>query len=276
RFATKEELEFEPGTKEQYSNVGYQVLYYLIGKLNNGTFADYLENEFFHPLNMNHSGSNFSSAKPDSKNYAYGHYWNQDGELVCECNFPEDEMRMGNLFSTVDDLANYLDHINNKEHAEVIEEGTISHAGGTRGKRAYIERNFENNYSIIFLTNYDGIPFEKLVSDFQKILKNEEIEMPRAINRETAKVPTEILKKYTGTYDFTEAGHLIINIKLENDSLYVYQNGQNNGVLYPENENTFFSDKTSEESIKFIKENTGDYHILMDWQGVQWKGIKLD
>ncbi|PKV52589.1 hypothetical protein ATE84_4709 [Aquimarina sp. MAR_2010_214] len=42
-------------------------------------------------------------------------------------------------------------------------------------------------------------------------------------------------------------------LKVGRDSLFLYQKGQNNGVLYPESESVFFEDKTSEESMKFVK-----------------------
>ena len=53
------------------------------------------------------------------------------------------------------------------------------------------------------------------------------------------------------------------------------QKGKNNGVLYPEDKNTFFSDKTSSESIQFQKNENDEYYMLIDFQGVQWKGIKV-
>lgn len=274
-LAKKEKLEFIPGAKEQYSNIGFQLLYYIIGKLHNSTFHQYLKNNYFTPLKMLNSGSNFEKKNTVKNNYAFGHYYNKDKKIICECSFPLDEMRMGNLYSTVDDLDTFLVYLDTVNHKDLMHKGSISHAGGTRGKRAYVERNFVDNYSIIFLTNYDNIPFEKLVKNLQSIMKGDSIKMPKFINRKSSNISTKVLKKYEGTYDFIEAGHLILTIKLENDSLYIYQKGENKGVLYPENDTIFFGDKSSEESIKFIKNNSEKYHILMDFQGVQWKGIKI-
>lgn len=41
QLAAKESLEFEPGTDQRYSNVGFQLLYYIIGKVNEGSFSTY-------------------------------------------------------------------------------------------------------------------------------------------------------------------------------------------------------------------------------------------
>lgn len=275
-LSAKETLEFFPGTKEQYSNVGYQLLYYIIGQLHGSSFSGFLEDVFFRPLGMQDSGDNFDEDLGQLTDYAYGHFLDDENNLVCVCSFPKDDMKMGNLHSTVDDLALFLKKLNQQDYKAITPNGSISHAGGTRGKRAYIERNFEDNYTIVFLTNYDAIPFEKLVSDLQSMMKGDTVQMPEAIHRKSVYVSPSILQKYEGTYDLTNAGHLTLTIKLENDSLYVYQKGVNNGVLYAENESTFFTDKTSEESVIFVESKPGEYSILMDFQGVQWKGIKVD
>ncbi|NVK52696.1 MAG: beta-lactamase family protein [Flavobacteriaceae bacterium] len=274
-LASKEKLEFTPGEKERYSNVGFQLLYYIIGKINNKTFSDHLNKTFFTPLKMTKSGGNFDADLSHLDKYAYGHFLNEKKELVCECSFPRDEMKMGHLHSTVEDLSKFLDFLDKDNHKVVVYENTISHSGGTRGKRAYVEKNFKDNYNLIFLSNFDGIPFQKIVEDLQKLLLEKEVDMPKDINRKPTKISTNLLKKYAGTYDVINAGHLIITLKLENDSLYVYQKGNNNGVLYPENDTIFFADKKSEESLEFKKDSLGRYYILLDFQGVRFKGVRI-
>ena len=49
-------LDFSPGTKWGYSNTGYILLGILIEKLSGQTYADFLENNVFHPLGMTDSG----------------------------------------------------------------------------------------------------------------------------------------------------------------------------------------------------------------------------
>ncbi|WP_420572143.1 serine hydrolase domain-containing protein [Kordia sp.] len=275
-LAVRETLEFTPGTEERYSNVGFQLIYYIIGKIHKNSYADYLQDTFFTPLHMKGSGSNFYENVGQKTQYAHGHYLNDDTTIVCECSIPDDDMQMGNLYATVDDLVAFSKQFDSKKHKAILHDGSISHAGGTRGKRAYIERNLDKRYTIIFLANYDEVPFQNLVTDLQKILEGKPVNMPKAINRTAISLPRELLLKYEGTYDFVDAGHLILTLKVENDSLFIYQKGKNNGAIYPENETTFFGDKTSQESIQFVKENSGKYHILMDFKGVQWKGINID
>ncbi|MBC2839304.1 serine hydrolase [Robiginitalea sp. SC105] len=275
-LAALEPLEFKPGTREQYSNVGYQLLYRIIGKYSGDeTFSAYLQEHFFSPLGMEASGSNFGPDTTYLSNYAYGHYEDRDGSLRCEDRFPPDDLQQGNLHATVDDLDRFLSWLAPGKHAGLAAENRISHAGGTRGKRAYVERSFEPDYQLVFLANYDGIPFEQLVTDLRLILAGGELPLPERVERKAVAVAPEILSRYEGTYDFVEAGHLILDLKLEQDSLRVYQKGQYNGVLYPESERVFFGDPNSAESLEFVPDPDGRYFILMDFQGVRWKGIRI-
>lgn len=157
-----------------------------------------------------------------------------------------------------------------------MEDNTIAHAGGTKGKRAYVERNFKDEYQIIFLSNYDAIPFEKLVTDLQKIMRGEKVKMPKKVSRKAIDLNPNILESYQGTYDLVEAGHIVISFKLENGKLNAYQNGSNNGTIYAESPTVFFAEATSEESIEFVTEANGEVYVLIDFQGVRWKGIKIE
>lgn len=274
KIASKEKLEFKPGTKEQYSNVGFQLIYYIIGQTQKSTFINYLENNYFNPLHMNQSGSNFLESKNEKHNYAYGHYIKNDS-LICDCKFPDDEIIVGNIFSTSSDLDAFLNILDDSTYSSLKHNKTISHAGGTRGKRAYIERNFEKDYQFVFLTNIDMIPFDKIVKNLRNILINKDIKMPEKVNRNSISVNKDILKKYEGTYDLKDAGHILLNIKLVGHQLHLFQKGVDKGILFPETETIFFADSKSEESIEFKKDETGKYYILIDFQGVQWKGTLI-
>ena len=274
QLASKESLEFEPGADQRYSNVGFQLLYYIIGQVTEGSFADYLKNTYFKPLQMIGTADNFDSKLTDWSKYAYGHYWNDD-KLQCVESFPNDDMKMGNFHSTVEDFAIFLSMVDEEKYSSLRTDGAILHAGGTRGKRAYVVRNFDADYTLIFLANYDGIPFEKLVKDLQSILKGEKVIIPKEVNRTSVEVSEDILKYYEGTYDFVDAGHIVVTLKLEEGMLNVYQKGKNQGILYPESESIFFADETSEESFEFKKNDSGTYDAYMDFQGVRWKGIRI-
>ena len=153
--------------------------------------------------------------------------------------------------------------------------GVIGHAGGTDGKRAYIHSDPELNYQIVFLTNYDAIPFQQIIEDMLCILENKSYKVPKEVNRKAAIISTAVLKKYVGIYDFAELEHLRLDIKFEEGKLTAYQNGENAGILIPETETIFFSNSKSAESLEFKKAEGNNFKLIMDFKGAKWEGLKV-
>ncbi len=72
-FSSNDRLEFEPGTKGEYSNTGYLLLAEIVSRVKGVRFADYMENNLFHPLAMKDSyiADEYSVHRPnDALNYA--------------------------------------------------------------------------------------------------------------------------------------------------------------------------------------------------------------
>lgn len=276
RQIQQEVLEFPPGTDQRYSNVGYQLLYYLIGNRTGMPFRTFLEKRYFNPLGMGGTGSNFTPQQHLPEHYAYGHFEDGDGNIRWVDGFLADEARMGNFHTTAADMDRFLGAVDSARVASLLDQGVLSHAGGTRGKRAYVHRDFNNGYTLVFLANYDKLPFEALVRDLVALTEGRSVELPREIRRTATVVAPELLERYTGVYDFADAGHLVLELRLERDTLWVYQEGKNNGPLFPESETVFFGDPTSAESLTFEQDSTGNYTIWMDFQGVRWKGLPVE
>lgn len=272
----KESLEFEPGTDSRYSNLGFHVLYYVVGKVHGSTFAQYLRTTFFTPLDMPNSGSHYLDPSGDLKNYAYGHYLDDQKKIVALKELQEDEYQLGNLYSSLDDLQKFIDFLDQEPYKSALAVGGgIGQAGGTQGKRAYVYKNVEQDYSIIFLANYDEIPFQKITEDLKNILEGKSYELPKKVNRQALQLAPDSLKKYQGTYDFAEIGHLQLKVVLEGRQLMVYQNGKSAGALFPEGKGIFFWDAESPESFQFIPLEGGTFKVLMDFKGAKWEGLKI-
>ncbi|PIY07892.1 MAG: hypothetical protein COZ18_15095 [Flexibacter sp. CG_4_10_14_3_um_filter_32_15] len=275
-LAKKEKLEFEPNTDERYSNVGFQILYYIISKISQKSYHNYLKEAFFEPLEMTNSGGHFDFDTSNLKKYAYGHY-KKNKQLTSVLEFPKEDCKTGHLYSTVDDLNKFINHLENEPYFSALnEKNQIGHAGGTQGKRAYTFKNYEQNYNLTFLSNYDEIPFQQIVEDLKKILEGKPYQIPREVNRVEIKLPTTVLSHYEGTYDFAEIEHLQLKFILEDEYLMAYQNGKLNGKLFAENDSTFFWDKKSKESVVFRKKENEEYKALLDFKGVRWEGLKVE
>lgn len=272
---SSEKLEFEPGMDTLYSNPGYQLLYYVIGKMEDTSFPAVLRERYFTPLGMNHSGGHFYDQDRAPEAYAFGHFLRKD-TLVALTDMDREDMKMGHLYATAADLGKFMRHLSEeKVYRDLIQEGVISHAGGSRGKRAWVYAAPERDLVMVFLSNIDMLPFEEITSDLVRITKGEEVEIPEPVFRKTAEIDPGILEKYKGTYDFVDAGHLILEFRVEEDSLVAYQEGNLAGVLKPESDSVFFWDPESRESILFENDADGSMKAWMDFQGVRWEGQRI-
>lgn len=101
-FFKKEPMEFAPGTKWNYNNSGYFLLGYIIEKVSGKTYPQYIEENFFKPLGMNHSlyGSDLkivnnraSAYEKDSTGFINAPYLNMNQPYAA-----------GSIQSTVEDL----------------------------------------------------------------------------------------------------------------------------------------------------------------------------
>jgi CubicO group peptidase (beta-lactamase class C family) len=113
-FVTYEELgnlplEFEPGTRINYSNIGYLLLGRVIEKVSGQTWEEYLREHVFHPLGMEHSGYDNTDVLPGratgylaTKEGAYNPVSAQDARGAHSA---------GGLYSTVEDLVKWTQGI---------------------------------------------------------------------------------------------------------------------------------------------------------------------
>lgn len=274
-WAKKETLEFEPGTSTRYSNVGYELLYYIIGQLNKTSFSDYVTSVFFKELGMAYSGAHFYANKQNLTNWAKNHQLEED--LVAVDNITEDDYKQAMLYSTAEDLQLFLRFVSQEPYQSALknDKGIIAWTGGSDGIRAHVQYHVDKKYRFVILANYDEIPLDQILKDIPAILEDRAFEMPKAINRKAIDVSVDILSTYQGKYDFVEADHLILEFKVEDELLVVYQEGEKIAELLAENEKIFFVDPSSPESFEFKKVEDG-YEVIMGWKGVKLQGIRLE
>lgn len=273
-YAKKQKLLFEPGAASQYSNVGYQIIYYIIADISKKTFAQCLMDEVFKPLGMENSGAHFYTQEKNIKNLAKNHE-KKDTLIVQVDNVLSDELKTARIFSTANDLMKFLNHLKQEPYASLLknENNIIEKNGGSDGVRTQIYTNLDYNYNFILLTNYDEIPFQKTIEDFIKILENKPYEIPKALNRKPMDLSTDEIKAFVETYYFSDMD-IDLNFKIEHGNLVAYQDGELAAILKAETENTFFTDPKEPESFEFIKDENGNFEVLMGWNGIKLKGVK--
>lgn len=272
-LAKTQPLLFEPGEDVQYSNLGYELLYNIISKIYKKPFAQCVKDEIFIPLHMTRSGSHFFTDDKRPDNLAKNHVL-KDSVIIVVPNILKDEFKTARLYSTVSDLNTFLIELEKEPYRSALknENGNIAKDGGSKGIRAQVYTDLENNFRYVLLANYDEMPFFKTVEDVAKIMKGETVEIPKELNRQSIFVEREILERYVGSYSFADFDGLILKVDIEGNNLVVFQDDEKIATLHAETETIFFENPKAAESFEFIKNESGSYDALMGWKGIIVKG----
>jgi len=280
----KEKLNFNPGSKYEYSNSNYVILGYIIEKVSKLSYIDFLKKNIFMPLKMNDTGACYVSNKKEytSKGYSGAE----------KMTFIEDEPLLkiafgaGCLYSTTGDLylwdkaltsgkvvnKKVLDKIYNGQIAIdnsekygygwiAVSDGngkTLTHTGATLAFTSYNAINLTKNFTVIILTNSSGYDIAYPAKNISAILLNQEYEIPVA--NTTVNLPSELLDKYVGSYNLSP--QVIVNITKKNDSLFIQLTGQSQVQLYAESETMFFT-KLVDAKIEFVINDKGEVDSLI-------------
>ena len=95
-------LEFEPGTKWNYSNSGYVLLGYLIEKISGQSYSEFVQQNIFTPLGMKDSGYDSNSAIIAHR--AAGYAPGKSGPVNAGFVHMSIPFSAGALYSTTEDL----------------------------------------------------------------------------------------------------------------------------------------------------------------------------
>jgi hypothetical protein len=182
----------------------------------------------------------------------------------------------GNVYSTVNDLlkwdrALYTDELISKASMKEIFQGAelddktrrpygfgwflddnpifgkiAFHFGGWVGYSTFIERDFDNDKTIIILQNHSPVSFP--FNELRHIIYNRPY--PNEIT-----LSNEQLEKLVGTYKIQEGFELKISIN--KNQLFIQATGQDVAPLFAENELLFFT-KVADAQIQFEKNKKGE------------------
>jgi CubicO group peptidase (beta-lactamase class C family) len=180
---------FTPGAKYRYSNSGYALLALVVEALSGQRFAQFLKQNIFEPLGMNHTVA-FEKGVSVVENRAYGHSKTEKGFVQTDQSTTSAVLGDGGIYSSVEDLRRWDQELyENKLISPALRQqsftpatlldGTktkygfgwniepyknqfsVFHTGSTRGFRNAILRFPERRLSIIILTNRnEGDPIE--------------------------------------------------------------------------------------------------------------------
>ncbi|WP_172625682.1 serine hydrolase domain-containing protein [Chryseobacterium panacisoli] len=272
-LAREESLQFEPGTQTLYSNVGYFILHYVIDKLSDKGYWNFIQTEIIKKYKLKNTGE-FNTAQTLS-DFAYG-FSGENGRITPVSHTNINRFETGNYFSTTDDLYSFSQQLisgKNLRKDLVLKmfgkNSQLIQAGGRPGYRAYYYQDLKSGITFIFTSNFTDIPFQKVTEDIIHLLNGQSYTIPQKINKKAIEVPDEILKQYTGKFALEADQSQIFSIILEGHFLYILDKDGEKTKIYPESATSFFDNPKSEDGYQFLKGSDQQYHLIIISTGVK-------
>ncbi len=285
-------LDFKPGEKYSYSNSGYILLGALIEKLSGKTYEHFTQENIFIPLKMNNSG--YDSNTDIIMYRAAGYTPNAQGKGNAGFEDMSLPYAAGGLYSTTEDLLKW-------EHA-LFSGGVLSkaslkkmltpyksdygfgigiskdkdrtiihHTGELKGFTTSLAYYPETKTTVIVLANLNGDAPEAISAALGAIVHGEKVVLNA--DRKEINVPTEILKKYLGTYQVF--ANVTLTITLADNHLISQITDQIPVPLLAESESLFFV-KDAEAQIEFVEDEKHKItHAVVHQSGENIQAPKL-
>jgi CubicO group peptidase (beta-lactamase class C family) len=274
-------LEFEPGTRFLYNNSGYHLLGLIIEKVASMSYEEFIKQNIFQPLGMNHSYYMHNKAVIPQR--ASGYDKTPQGYQQADFLNMLIPYAAGSLGSTVEDLVRWdaglhteqlLDKATQERMYTPVQlaDGSaepygfgfgihdykghrlIHHGGGIFGFHTFIARFVDDKAMIAILANNPAIDVEKIT----RKIANHIFEIP-TVTHTPITLSTAILDKMVGTY-LIEASFPIEIVREENalalrSSLFTYN-------LLPSSQTTYYASQDEEIEVHFSDEQDSVYNIL--------------
>ncbi len=269
-------LEFEPGTKFNYSNSGYIILGAIIEEVSGMPYEDYMRENIFEPLGMENTG--YCHRDIILKNRACGYTENEEDELInagyVHMSVP---FSAGALYSTVEDMfiwdqALYTEKILSRESlekmftpflndygygwgiSEVLGHKLIAHGGGIDGFATQIQRWVEDSGCVVVFSNNEVAGPAQIAMGLAAIMIGEPYEIP--VEKTPIVMADDKLREYVGVFKVNDTEYRIISF--EADQLYSQRSGRARIAIYPEAEDNFFYDHDHHVTLKFNRDQSGE------------------
>ncbi|ALS02633.1 hypothetical protein ATZ33_14990 [Enterococcus silesiacus] len=285
-------LEFEPGSQFAYSNSGYLVLTKIIEVITGQTYAQFLEEAIFTPLNMTNTGCMNETDIVLNLASSYS-YWEK------EINTPQTNhffpLGAYGLYSTTKDL--YLwdqairhyqlvpEHltklmftVNKSSYACGWDIATLNahryrqHFGNISGFVNSIKQFEEEDLTVILLSNLDVIPVTTITKEIARLKFDSTFSPTTHPLQLMSPVP---LEKFVGRYKAANTTSLEIvsqrkSLFLIVPKLYEINYKFKLRLVQANNETIIFTTEKINESITFVYQNQYDFEKILytDCQGI--------
>jgi CubicO group peptidase (beta-lactamase class C family) len=284
-------LEFQPGEKWKYSNSGYVLLGYLIERISQQSYSQFVQENIFNPLGMKESGYDSSSAIIPHR--ASGYVSSPKGVINASYIDMSVPFAAGGLYSTTEDLLRWEQGLMGGKllspaslqqmttpfkgnYALGVGVNTvnghkvISHAGSVEGFYTELEYYPEDKLTVVVLANLRVRTPEGIARKLAAVAHGENVPLPTATKEIT--VSPAVLESYVGTYELKPSFNIVVT--LEDGQLMMQATGQLKVPLFAESETEFFL-KVVDAQVEFFKNEKGEVaHLMLHQNGRDIKGIK--
>jgi len=266
-------LDFEPGSKWNYSNSGYVLLGYLIEKVTGETYQHFLDENILIPVGLKDTGYDSNTAIIPHRASGYMH--SKTGIINAPYIDMTTPFSAGALYSTTGDLLKWERALFGGKvvSAESLKEMTtpfkqnygfalavetvngrkrIEHGGGINGFNTDLVYWADDQLTIVVLGNINGNAPEAIASQLAATIHGERVILPS--ERKEIKVDPETLKAYVGSYEFMP--HFVVTVTLEGDHLQAQFPSEEKEPLFAESPTMFFL-KTMDAQLEFAKDASG-------------------
>lgn len=285
------DLEFQPGSKFEYSNSGYILLGYIIETITGKPYADLIQTRIFDLIDMGDSG--FIDRDTIISNMASG--YSKKNELPCKAPYRDisNAHASGALYSSVEDLykwdrALYQSQLLEQSQIQkmfipyrshyalgwgVIElfgHQMVGHNGDTEGFSSNISRFPQEDVCIVLLSNQDKTNVGKMAYDIAGLIFNP---ASTTDQQETVSSSKTVVSQYCGEYEMNP--QFIFYVTEEDGKIYCMATGQSKLEMHPEKTDWFFF-KEVEAKIQFVKDTAGNViHLVLYQSGQEVKAKKI-
>jgi CubicO group peptidase (beta-lactamase class C family) len=270
-----EPMDFAPGEQFSYNNSGYILLGHIIELVSGETYADYVQNHFFTPLNLNNSS--YGSTSRIIKNRAYGYDKTDDTYINAEFLSMTQPYAAGSLLSTVDDVYAWYNAIMNdkvisKPNREMAQQmgvlntgdkidygfgwfignlqgsALIQHGGGING---YLTASMWLPDEKVFVAVFSNCNCNAPGDSANKIAA---IAIDKPFSWKKVNLSDELLKSYQGVYEKTPDD--VRTFTFEDGQLYSLRSGGVRYKIIPFAKDQFFFEE-SIVTLTFNRDNAG-------------------
>ncbi|HKB89103.1 MAG TPA: serine hydrolase [Opitutaceae bacterium] len=276
-------LDFLPGEKFKYSNMGYLLLGWIVEIASGQSYETFLREQIFRPLGMNDSGydSNTAIIPQRAAGYVPGSHGLANAAYI-DMHVPGGA---GALYSTTADLLRWTQGLFGGKlltpaslekmttpfksyyafglmvtnaHGRKI----ISHNGGIDGFNSHLAYFPESKITVVVLSNVAGPAFAELGGQLEALAFGETVTL--AAERKQVEVPAAVLQRYVGVYQLNP--RITITVRLTDGQLTEQLFGQAALPIFPESEKKFFL-KVVDAQVEFVADEQGHVTHLFLYQG---------